>query len=917
MKRLFLLAFLCLQALSMSADYLRGRVVDASNGDVLPDVEVICRCSGDGWWFGQKATTDSLGCFFVDFDDRTNETMRLEVRFEYFGYHIEKKNILLLAGNDTVDIGDVRLRPFEELLGEAVVKGRVRRFTTRGDTIVFNPKAFHLEEGERLGELIKRLPGVTVQDGKLFWNNRPLRMQMNGENTFSAELLAELPVEAVDKIETYEKKSELAERTGHDDGEGEQVLNIKIKEVFLDKFYGNVQAKGLSNLGYQGSGQLMRLSTDNPLMIAAKVGDHMPNHTSSFGFDYENIRGGSEEENRQQIGALGYQYLWDSPYKEAKHRNNWDITFTPNHLDQSQSSWERREVFGADGATASYISKDSETDSHSFKLPLNTSWFANIGPKTTIAGNALLTFNRTSNDSHSTQSTYDSSLRQAQDELSSRQDPFEGTPINTNDSRSTNNGDSYTLNFYQGLTRYFDKGNLWTQLRANYTLSQNDFVTTSDYIYRDESLASIHEVQNGESEGHNFNVQGDFGGNKITDAWRIGGNYELKYTNNYYEAQRMRGDGITQFLDLANSQHHRYQELYNSVQLGVMENVGNWNLSQDVTLKNSTEWLDYTRGTALDTLARRNTLLPDIKLKAKWKATKTSSLETTLGWDVTKPGIFSTLGYVDTSNPLYIEMGNPNLHNSQSIGAKINYYITIPRGEQNFSVQASTNKNFSPFVRLYHYNTTTGAYIVTSENGRGGHDESLDINYDRSLGGHFRMNASTSFHNYIAYTLPTRIDDSPAADAMAQHKFSWVMTPDVRYDDEHWNVRIGSRIDYTRTTYSDAAYQNSATWRYYTSLDLRYKLEHWNFKLNPNLFGSCGYLSPMLNRPRCIVHAGIEWKFLKNRAKLSLEANDIFNQGKSYYSYVNTQERCEYGSSILHHYFTLGFTYRIDAKGKK
>ena len=218
MNRLFLLALACLQALAMSADYLRGRVVDASNGEVLPDVTVCCKGSNDHWSRSKNITTDSLGCFLVNYGERTYETIRLELRFEYFGYHVATKNTMLMAGNDTISIGDVQLQPFEELLGEAVVKGRVRRFTTKGDTIVFNPEAFHLEEGERLGELIKRLPGVTVQDGKLFWNNHPLRMQMNGENTLSAELLAELPVEAVEKIEVYEKKTELSERTGHDDG---------------------------------------------------------------------------------------------------------------------------------------------------------------------------------------------------------------------------------------------------------------------------------------------------------------------------------------------------------------------------------------------------------------------------------------------------------------------------------------------------------------------------------------------------------------------------------------------------------------------------------------------------------------------------------------------------------------------------
>lgn len=900
MNRLFLLALACLQALAMSADYLRGRVVDASNGEVLPDVTVCCKGSNDHWSRSKNITTDSLGCFLVNYGERTYETIRLELRFEYFGYHVATKNTMLMAGNDTISIGDVQLQPFEELLGEAVVKGRVRRFTTKGDTIVFNPEAFHLEEGERLGELIKRLPGVTVQDGKLFWNNHPLRMQMNGENTLSAELLAELPVEAVEKIEVYEKKTELSERTGHDDGKGEQVLDIKIKKGFLDKFYGNVEAKALTNAGYRGGGKLMHLSQDNPFIIAAKAGDKLSDFYDGFGFDGCESGGMSNGENRNQIGVAGYQHQWSSPYKEAKHRNNWDIMLTPLHRDQQFSYWEQREVYAAEEGTSSHLAQ--EKYAHSFNLPLNTSWFANVGPKTTICVQASLAFHRTSDDSHDTQLTYDNNEK--------------GDAVNSRDAHSTSKADNYTLNFYQGLTRYFDKGSLWAQLRANYTSSQNDFVTTSDYTYRDTNLPSTHEVQNGESEAHDFDVRGDFGCNRITDAWQIGFGYKLKYTNNFYDAQRMRGDGITQYPDLTNSQHSRYQELNNGLQLDVMEKVGGWNLSQDITLKNSTEWLDYTRGTALDTLARRNTMLPEINIGFKWKATKTSSFEVNFAWETTTPSIYSTLGYVDTTNPLYIEMGNPNLRNSQSLGATARYYVTIPRGEQNLSVKASASKNYSPIVTLYRYNTTTGAYIVTSENGRGGHDESLNVNYDRSLGGHFRMNATTSFSNYVAYTLPTCLDDAPASDAMAQHKFTWNFQPSVRYDDDHWNANLSCHTNYTRTRYSDANYQNSATWEYRARFSLKYKLEHWNFYIIPVLEGNSGYLNSILNRPRCLVDACVEWKFLKNRAKLSLEANDIFNQNQYYGGYINTQERVEYGYSTPHHYLSLGFTYRFDAKKK-
>jgi hypothetical protein len=124
------------------------------------------------------------------------------------------------------------------------VTGRARRFTVKGDTIVFHPEAFHLQEGARLEELIKQLPGVQVDDkGRLSWNGKPIRITMDGESLFGGDdLVKQLPAEAVENIKAYNRQSEFSERTGKDDGTQDMVLNLAIKPGFLDRWYGDVKA---------------------------------------------------------------------------------------------------------------------------------------------------------------------------------------------------------------------------------------------------------------------------------------------------------------------------------------------------------------------------------------------------------------------------------------------------------------------------------------------------------------------------------------------------------------------------------------------------------------------------------------------------------------------------------------------------
>ena len=112
------------------------------------------------------------------------------------------------SGTDTLDLGDFLLKPTELMLDDVVVTAKAHRFTMSGDTIVFHPEAFKLKEGARLDELIKRLRGVVEKDGKLYWNNKPLRMLMNGRDIFGGgSIVGEIPAEAVKNIKTTTRQA--------------------------------------------------------------------------------------------------------------------------------------------------------------------------------------------------------------------------------------------------------------------------------------------------------------------------------------------------------------------------------------------------------------------------------------------------------------------------------------------------------------------------------------------------------------------------------------------------------------------------------------------------------------------------------------------------------------------------------------
>ena len=181
-----------------------------------------------GWSIQNSAETDSTGCFKLD----TSREGRIMFTFSMIGYKNSRKVDYAYGSevNDTTDLGTIRLQPTALMLQEVEVTAKVPRITMRGDTIVFNPEAFKLKEGARLDELIKKLPGVERRDGKLFWNDKPIRLMMNGKDMFGGDqILGQLPADVADKLKMYDRKSELARHTGKDEGEEDHVLDIQEK----------------------------------------------------------------------------------------------------------------------------------------------------------------------------------------------------------------------------------------------------------------------------------------------------------------------------------------------------------------------------------------------------------------------------------------------------------------------------------------------------------------------------------------------------------------------------------------------------------------------------------------------------------------------------------------------------------------
>ena len=897
MKQGFTILALAVACLFLSqnlrADTIKGCVVDAETGGPLEGAEVVFTETsiGGGSMSRYRLRTDSLGRFLFTC---TMEMSKLTITANYFGYHSQTVHRMGNNDRDTITIDDFRLKMDEHLLGEVTVEGRARRFYMRGDTVVFNPEAFKTQDGARLIELIELLPGVSINDGKLLWNGEPLKLMMNGQQAFSEAMLTNvLPVEAVKDIKAYDRKSDFEERTGVADGKEEHVLDVTINPSFMDKIYGDAELEGLTSKYYAAHLRAMRLSDTDPLMLYGRVADN-PKVIDVTTINRSSSHGGNKPV-RQQTGAAGYAHLWKPDYK-VRTPNFWSINGGANHTDDRSDSWENRQTF-MPGSTATETDQTSRDYQHMLKLPVDFESFFNLSPHATMGIDANVTYHRGRNTTENSQRTFDLASPDAQ--------------INTSSYHSLAVEEGFSTNIKAQLGFLLGKTELGASASLTYDNKKSDGESTGLYQYFQSGTTQT-DRQHYHAPTHHLTAEASvpvrhaFSQNLSAMA-----KWQITYDKNFRDEQRHRADT----LDLANSLRRDDDTWRNALYLEANFTQGKFSAKPMFDLTHLHEQTDYRRGN-LDTLARRNFLLVTPTLELTYRLKKQTRLSSRITYTTKRPDLIDCIGYRDDTNPIYVTLGNPDLKTSHTLNASLGFSTMLTKANQVLNASVDYRRDYDPVGTVLHYNSQTGAYLSQKQNVRGGHRWGASLLYERDLGKHFHLknNLSESFGQ--AYGIMTLVDGANSITYNCQRSSDFTDRLNLEYRNGPLYLSMNQNFAWHRYTYSDAAQPRQDIYNYRAELTATYELKSWYFSILPIFQIDRGYIADAMNANRFLLNAGIGYKFLKNKARLSLYANDLFNRDTRYHSDITATSRTEGGSSFLHHYVSLTFNYKFDAKKK-
>ena len=249
MKFLFPISLLCISAFAQAQTFtLSGSVVDSIAHSPLPGATVVLSSVSSGQ---QQATTTNA---FGEFKLGKLESGGYQVRITYVGYKTYEQWVML-RGADR-DLGTIILAPSTQTLKDLEIKGQVLPTVQNGDTTEYNADAFKVNPDADAADLIKKMPGVVVQNGQVQAQGEDVKQVLvDGKEFFGNDptlALRTLPAEVIEKIQVYDQQSDQAQFTGFDDGETTKTINIITRPEKRNGQFG----KSYAGYGYDNKYQL-------------------------------------------------------------------------------------------------------------------------------------------------------------------------------------------------------------------------------------------------------------------------------------------------------------------------------------------------------------------------------------------------------------------------------------------------------------------------------------------------------------------------------------------------------------------------------------------------------------------------------------------------------------------------------------
>ena len=865
------------------------------------------------------------------------------LKVTYIGYQPQFIPIQLTSGPKRME--DVVLQPDAILLAEAVVVAEAPQVQVVEDTVQFNASAYRTPQGATLEELVKKLPGAEVDDdGNVKINGKDVsKILVNGKEFFGGDVatgLQNLPVEMIEKLKTYDKKSDLARITGIDDGEEETVLDLTVKKEMNTGWFGNADLAGGTEDRYSARAMMNYFRGNTQVTLIGRA-----NNVNDQGFS----GGGGGPRWRRNSGLtarkdIGLNFATESEKLALEGSARY------NYRDNDQISTGYTENFLTGQSASSFSNSNSSQSNRNISVWANFKMEWRPDTLTNIILRPDFSYTQTRSGSFSQSGTFNDDPYSyvdnpndyldlnalAQADILSDDDPLKDIRVNTSNNRSSQEGNSLSANATLQVNRKLspEGRNITFRGRFQYGDDDSDQFSSSDTRYfltgstQDDDI--IRRYITTPSNDYSYLAQVTYS-EPIAKATFLQFSYQFQYSlnksdKNTYDltslgwemGNELPGDYLN-YRDDDQSKYAKYQTYAHDARIGLRFVRSKYQLNAALSFQPQNTRLTYQKGD-IDTISTRHVFnfAPNVDLRVRFS--KLSQLRVTYRGRSSQPSMENLLPVTDNSNPLSIQVGNPDLKPSFNHSLRLFYNTYIQEKQRGIFAHANFQMTQNSISSSRVYNEATGGWTTTPRN----------INGNWSAFGMFGINTAlknkkftigsftnANYANNVGY-----LTSGSGADAIEQKNTTTNLTLNERLNGTYrndWlefgvNGTLSYSIEKDKLTPSNNQQPYTFSYGANTTVNLP-----WNMSISTNLTNQSrrGYSDSSMNRDELIWNAQIAQTFLRGDATISLEFYDILQQQSNITRSLTASGRSVYEYNGINSYCMLHFIYRLNIFGGK
>ena len=860
------------------------------------------------------------------------------LKVSFIGYVTKIIPVQLTANVPAKKMGNIELATDAVMLQEAVVVAEAPQVTVVEDTLMYNSSAYRTPEGAMLEELVKKLPGAEIDDdGNVKINGKDLKkIMVDGKEFFGGDVktgLKNLPVDMVDKLKTYDKKSDLARVTGIDDGEEETVLDLTVKKGMNQGWFGNADlgagtkdrytgrmmlnrfvdktqfsiigsANNVNDQGFSGGGGGPRWRSNNGLNATKMLGANFATQTNKLELG-GSVRYNFQDADISSINSSERFLQNGNSYSNSNNKNRnkgtnlnadfrmeWkpdtltNIIFRPNfsygrtnNASRSESGTFNEDPFNLIVNPNDYLNFDNLSDDPLKDIRVNATNSASLSKGKSLSGNATLQVNRKLNNR-------------------GRNLTFRGVF-----GYGDNDNDQYT----QSETRYYQ---LLNHLGGDSILYRNQYITTPTRNYNYTAQVTYSEpIAKATFLQFSYQFQYKYSKSDKTTFdlldypdWAIGGALPSGYESHAVDS-------------LSKNAEYRYYNHDASVGLRFIRPKYQLNVGMSFQPQNST--LSYKKGDyMIDTTRTVFNFAPNMDLRFRFS--KVSQLRFTYRGRSNQPTMENLLPITDNSNPLNIRMGNPGLKPSFAHTMRLFYNTYNAEKQRGIMTHFSFTATQNSISNSTRYNEETGGLITRPENINGNWNAFGMFGFNTALKNKkYTINTFTNvnYQNNVAflYNQDTKNNDRNTSTGLTLGE-----RVTGSYRNDWFEFSLNGSINYTaeRNKLRPENNQEPYTYSYGASTNITMP---WKMTLATNIANQSrrGYRDSSMNRDELIWNAQLAQSLLKGAATVSFEVYDILRQQSNISRSLSADMRSVSEYNGINSSCMVHFIYRLNIFGSK